>query len=123
MLKRLCQYFLITFIISLIISTFNPLYSQEDDLELYIGREIDPEPQGKTINKIILVILPPLTIDIIPIEFVVDAGNSLHTTTKKSVILKKYLYKKEMLLIILLLIKILFTYSHSGLSPVLKLMH
>jgi len=73
----------------LIISTFNPLYSQEDDLELYIGREIDPEPQGKTINKIILVILPPLTIDIIPIEFVVDAGNSLHTTTKKSVILQE----------------------------------
>ncbi len=86
MLNRLYKCVILSIIIFFSLSGYNPLYSQNEETELYIGREIDKEPEGKEISNIIIVILPPLNKDIIPIQFVVDIGNSLHINTKKSVI-------------------------------------
>lgn len=64
------------------------LYAQNstEDKHYYLGREIEQEPENKTINNVEIIILPPLTTDIIPIKWIVDAGNFLHINTNKNII-------------------------------------
>lgn len=93
-------------LISVILIILNPIisFSQDQaDNDYYIGRNIEKNPEGLIIRNITIIILPPLSKDLIPIEWVVDVGNFFHVVTKKNIIEneiglnKNDLYKNELI--------------------------
>ncbi len=87
--KHIAQIFFLCILLIIIVLLPVLVYAQEpsnEDKSYYIGREIEQNPENKLINEIEIIILPPLSTDLVPLQWIVDAGNFLHINTNKNIV-------------------------------------